>query len=987
MVSAVLTVALLAGAVVVLAGDQDDGDGGVGAPTAATEPTPVAAAAPTAPIIVTISAPGERRLVADRSFDVHVAAVGERSITAVELWDGGALVDTVSPEVSGPTATAAFALAPNPGPHALVARATDESGVVGQSSPHRFDAIASPDAGADVTSPTSTPPSTTTDPDGAAAAQLAPGEMAAARPDDAAPSVRAGTEACTVDVAPPTAGPWTSLQVSPPGSSAFVPLPERTGGSGLAVPGGVLLVQAVGPDGPSPLAAITIPDRCSDDRWDGDARILRGRLHTNADADRAYAYLRVDGGGWQRVPPGEQASVPVGAGGTFDLSTHLPSLSGRSLELRAWGRRGGELVALGTGRLELDAGAGATGGAVGLAGFGSEMVGGLDAIAGSLLRTDLDWVVAHATDGGTAEIQVAHPEILAREGTLVYDENGELGPETDFGKGDPVLDMRWEANDPSVTHGILQVSAVPPPPGPDLDYPGLLAYLPVAGVSGEHAVDVERAWLGHGPTVMQASPIPYEQLSPAGLGLVLTPAGLPVSAAEQPDEPKMKLPPSVIAELAALVHPTTLYVRVVPMAGTQPVDHVSNLVTFAIGPEHGMKLPPPAPLPGLAAPQVVGAEVGFHPPGPPNGKYARCVRVIANPHGDQNLAPVGFLQPSYDAFEPAGVGDTVCAAYNPPEEHWYDVIVDAINFVAAVWDDVAGFVNDLKDDLVELAAMFGCKQWAEVHWAALPASAKDALKDQGIDGPMDLCTTMIGAAVDAYLMTNGIPPTMPTSDEVATGLKGDVAAFVASKVAAACPPPTDVACEEQAKKYVQKIIDEVQGEVSDSTKAQATAGDWNLFLADDIVVVPEPAGQFRPAVFEVTLQVTPSPVDTSCGWVGSVTGNHPAWTYRKPMNAQDFKKVTEPISGPVMVANNGSVHIPAGATTATGVVVLPQLDRTWHPIPADTWNSDPFWWAWFQPAASLTMSVTGCGLPADGMTTTIAGGMKPAKSPVEVPVP
>jgi hypothetical protein len=129
--------------------------------------------------------------------------------------------------------------------------------------------------------------------------------------------------------------------------------------------------------------------------------------------------------------------------------------------------------------------------------------------------------------------------------------------------------------------------------------------------------------------------------------------------------------------------------------------------------------------------------------------------------------------------------------------------------------------------------------------------------------------------------------------------------------------------------------------------------------------------------------------DTSCTVDPQVTGAHPAWTYVTTSQ----KAVTKPITGGVFLPRAGRVRIPAGATTATGTVVLGDLNTGYAPTGASIYNVTAYkktapYLAWFDPQATITMRLTGCGLDsADAAVQTVPGGIPYPKSPDEVQLP
>jgi hypothetical protein len=84
-------------------------------------------------------------------------------------------------------------------------------------------------------------------------------------------------------------------------------------------------------------------------------------LTTTKSVDKVYCYLSVNGGPWERIPPGMDTFIYPSAAG-FDLSDYLdnlispPPAGGVTLELECWGWSGNTLVYLGYLKKEIAAG-------------------------------------------------------------------------------------------------------------------------------------------------------------------------------------------------------------------------------------------------------------------------------------------------------------------------------------------------------------------------------------------------------------------------------------------------------------------------------------------------------------------------------------------------------------------------------------------------------------------------------------------------------
>lgn len=89
--------------------------------------------------------------------------------------------------------------------------------------------------------------------------------------------------------------------------------------------------------------SITIPDDCSSLGWTGDARIVNGLLMTDKPVDRAYAYVSVDRGEWQRYPAGQGNFLPNAS--INSVTAYMSATKWNQLDVRVWsfdGSRAGQ---------------------------------------------------------------------------------------------------------------------------------------------------------------------------------------------------------------------------------------------------------------------------------------------------------------------------------------------------------------------------------------------------------------------------------------------------------------------------------------------------------------------------------------------------------------------------------------------------------------------------------------------------------------------
>ncbi|WP_344767668.1 hypothetical protein [Aeromicrobium panaciterrae] len=84
--------------------------------------------------------------------------------------------------------------------------------------------------------------------------------------------------------------------------------------------------------------SITIPDDCSSLGWTGDARIVNGLLMTDKPVDRAYAYVSVDRGEWQRYPAGQGNFLPNAS--INSVTAYMSTTKWNQLDVRVWSFNG-----------------------------------------------------------------------------------------------------------------------------------------------------------------------------------------------------------------------------------------------------------------------------------------------------------------------------------------------------------------------------------------------------------------------------------------------------------------------------------------------------------------------------------------------------------------------------------------------------------------------------------------------------------------------
>jgi hypothetical protein len=710
-------------------------------------------------------------------------------------------------------------------------------------------------------------------------------------------------------------------------------------------------------------APVLIPPSidCGRRNWSGDLDFEGGILANPTGADAAYLYISYDDETWSRVPEENQTFIAPGLDGGFDFGPLLSPPAGAPAAIEAWGWRDGELVALGAGRWEP------------VAAKGSPTDIALGGLTGPLVAaTGLEWLLFNGTPISQGTICTYEP--AGGDGVIA------TLPLTCTNAPLPEIPDTFRWTSEWGTHGILQVSALPPPAGSALAYPGLLSMqmVPAPSEGGvEFPVDFG--------AILDPSPVVATQPDPSELTYEVIAGLVPGAAEPQRADFSPPLFQTAAGESLGERRPLpsdVLYLRVVPMDGVQPLPGASNTVVIDLVHEP----PPPDPV-HFEIPDV-RMQVKMTPPTVPNPSYSRCVRVIENPFGWLNPSPDetalwNFLHPSAFPFGWTGTfpskfaydntaarafvyedgvkvnrglipGATVCAVQHPPpSKSLWDHIEDAIGAVTGTWDLYATLYDKLKEKIAEgLVLATGCEQYMSE----------------------ERCKGVASTAVKIGLTMAGAPPTIPKFEELVDAAKGDIAKWLVEESEVCEDIVVQQECEDLAEDMIEKLFDEVQLTASQAAVSTAASGSQHtLTLHPGIVVIPEPAGTLAPATFEITLRRSPGEASpdraSSCHVVAWAMGTRAHYEWQ---NYHDDRWEAGPVTGHVMQAKAIDVDLTDLGLGETKEVVM-VLDRLadWylpgqHPSQSGVpWSVDPSAWIFLAADdAVIHLSVTAdCAYP------------------------
>lgn len=993
---------------------------------------------PPAPIAVVLRGPAStaEALVGQPTL-VGGAVLAEDPVVRLELWHQSGLVEVIEYDDPARELRDAWSWVPTEtGLHSLVLRAFDSSGRSATSFP--LWVRASDPATPETVSRKSSPRQET-----ATLSSLGRMIDVALAPT---PSIAVDAATClaTVTISAVQDATGVAVYAASFGSAGFVPMDLVPGSGGTAtipLAATPLLVYAEAYDAantnPGPPQIVLPPNPCVQTGWNGELGFENGLLSNPKGADRAYLYISEDGGeAWRRVPSLDQSFVFEAQGGGFDFGGLIPPPApGAEVLMEAWGWVAGSLTPLGRGSWTSP-----TAGSPSSPGSSENLVAA--PYNGPLVPDSaLDWKLGNQVINN----QPVGPAVLVRSGTIctypppppaavttttvpVSVAGGATTSSTSPPVTTPAIGVlpdsctnapfgnysktfRWEPIPGALDHGVLQVSTQPIPQDPVLNFPGLIYTAKVDKPSGGSVdFEVPLAEIINPP----ASPLTLNDWESVSFETVATIGA--AAATSGNGFKRIKTP----AAFGSPPH-TTLYLRVVPMSGSQqPLVGKSNEVVINVD----SQAPPPSPPPNVQPPSM-SVEVRMTPPHLPNPQYQRCVRVIENPFGAKNPSPSTtpewladhpqttyfFMDSWYSWAENAAFldletaelklglipGATVCAVQlSPPSKDAWDYIVDAITFIGWVWDMYILVWDKMKAWAVDvLAVVSGCDLLAKQGASAVGKSEADA---------ESFCKGLAKTAINYTLMYFGVPPTMPKFKDLVEMGKGELTDVLVKLAADAGFLDCNVAqsvCEEVAKKLLDKLLDDLQVAATEAATQAATAGSqWVLAIHPAIYVIPEPAGTMSPATFTIKITRSPDPnappPPSSCTYTGHVWGQkaHYEW--------QNYFKgtwQTGPVSGWVVHAENVTIDLagikPGESRTAT--LVLDQIAK-WYPegqnpqLPnVPYWSIKPQTWIFLaavptggDPKTELITSIssTGCGSANQVHTQ----DSKPTE-PWEIPLP
>ncbi len=802
------------------------------------------------------------------------------------------------------------------------------------------------------------------------------------------------------------------VQALAPTASSFSPVKDLGAGGGKAAapigPGQYAYVATAfegGSSSFSPPVIVNGPSEC-EGTWTGPLRLINGQLKGGKAADEAYLYLSTSPGRWLRVP-GKSGTTVSRVGSSFDFSPYLPLLTGKRLEIDAWGWAAGVLVHIGRSVFVPPEGLSL-----------SDVVG--------LTRTVRLDLVRKPGDG-------VGPEQLSDDVNI-----------EDPGK----LSFRWSTSVPGVTHGLWQVTTYPTTPDGPLDPAGVVAQGIAAGNGGDFDIDV--APLLDKPKTLALGDIPLKynvavggfglsEASPAAgkvaatstssSGRVRSGANSGVSSGVSADSAAVALPDAVLAKLD-LPKPMELWVRILPFAKDAFRGVVSNQVHVDTRKQLDFGL-----ISKLIEQQKelqehpYDVQFDFLQPGAANLSLATCWSFTGWDATKVDQAAFNAAKTSTSAVKAASQGSTafsywiflkILAAYpsSPLCATCYSAVGIGIGGAKCADTGGGGITGiPILDDILEAGGQFfgAMISLGTFIWDEVIVGTFNKVKDFVVNTLGDTCalfaSASVGAdagaachqlaaiAVDVALIAFGIPPNLPTTAQAVQLAKGEIAAAMVEMAddlglpcdeigtAAKAANKPDLTCEAAIDKMLNELGDQLQSAYHQEAKSLA-----GLSFPPGMNVVPHPAGQIAPAKFDITVTLKPGAPPPTAPCRAAVTLQS-GW-FTGPANPFLGQAVVDVrgLSGATVI--NQSTF---GVGTVHSVLVKPQFFAGWPftftswPLPTPTPQPDGTVSAsksfyLFEPTPHAAVPVT-VRIPGVTPAGSPGGGGKPIfyNQPTEVP--
>ena len=692
----------------------------------------------------------------------------------------------------------------------------------------------------------------------------------------------------------------------------------------------VFVAGAAGAPASSAPVAVTAGPECLAELWSGSATLFDGVLTVEKPVPEVWMYVGVDGQPFQRVPA--VGTVPA-ITGSADLGQLMPSLSGEKVRLEVW-----------------------------------QPAASPSEPATLLARSEATVPQSQAlTDflGESVEVRLFGVNTV---GNVISDG-------LDLAVTDSSIRLQWSASSSRVDNVLWQVLTQPLGGDDRNASPPMMIATGVAGVTELPGISLDDLPKG-------GFPIPAEALTAGrdidsgqpSFALLTAPtftsiASIPQGAALTATELDLAALASEAAPAPVPAPANQVWVRALPLSGGQIIGPPSNLIPVSL-------FDPDAEVPVIFNVDSLTFDPGYGA----NYQLDGCIRVTEVPWELDATGVPKARDLGTDMFLSAfyRVPGTYCPGdWDPPPCTgacaFFDAIVEGVNSVvsglAATWDVVASVYNGIVTLAVEIAS--------QLNPYCLQARVAGAIADSAFDTDVgddigDTCTAIARVAtravVSAVMAGFGLPPTLPTSDQLLAIAQGNLTVLAVEYLKQLGVPCDDMKLSPEEAQLVAGGVEAAGGDVpvdpsagvdvcgqmigaviGEVTKTVATALQQQVAAATGLpmpstylpgfTAIIEPRGHYSGAV--VSLDATPNiqpPVGFSCSFSASATAGE------RVSGSFEYREALYLRSGSTRVAfrfdlatfesgYNGTIYLREGSELYEGNVVSPSVSATGSCLP------------------------------------------------------
>lgn len=444
--------------------------------------------------------------------------------------------------------------------------------------------------------------------------------------------------------------------------------------------------------------------------------------------------------------------------------------------------------------------------------------------------------------------------------------------------------LLWRKIPETAVYGKWEISLLPFPPDDDIKFTGVIR----SGVVETKGTDSLFFILNYTDVEDKKLIIKLDAYNNTGK-LIPKNAKVPGIQQQQPQEKSIykdiKMDSSMLSGFFYNIdEPRKFYIRIVPLDEIKmPLRKISNDIIVQEERNKAWKQPPLALNNDYVITNIKYVPVQF-----PNINYQNC--AIVTGYNEAEIPP--NLSQLFKENYP--IGATICPT-PAKDKAWYEKVFNSpVDFVKTTIEGAANFYNETKNYFKGKFKDFACSAVQ-----GTPETVSDA------------CETLMGAAFDYGMVAVGIPPALPTSEDLTKMAEGQIVELACDKIENETGMPIPEVAREQIRNQVHDYLTQQSG------KGTINSGGYVNFKA-------HPLGQFQTAY----LQVEVTRVSKNSSVTGIVNFEVSDYTSRTIKVYDVVKKKSDPLNVNCNLYEQTYGYVPylenVGDKTTVYIILRPQ---------------------------------------------------------------